>query len=126
MASTSLSELQRRYTERARLKAEEKDLVKMIDKTKAQLTQLQVEALEIKSRIRTTTLAREKEKRNQVKKKDTVGEQQEDQTGETDGDDEEAEEVADDDGQMELDLSANHVLEKMMRGNFSTNDVSPE
>ena len=49
------NELQKRHTERARLKAEEKDLNKMIEKTKAQLIQLQVEALDIKSRIRSTS-----------------------------------------------------------------------
>ena len=50
----SASELQKRYTERAKLRSAEKDIMKMLEKSRAQLTQLQVEALDIKSRIRTT------------------------------------------------------------------------
>ena len=114
--NNSMSELQKRYTERAKLKAEEKDLVQMIEKTKAQLTQLQVEALDIKSRIRTTS-QNEKTKKKSGK---TEGSVENVRT-------EDPNEYEEEERQLELDLNTNNeVLEKMMRGHFSTNDMVEE
>ena len=113
--NNSVAELQKRYTERAKLKVEEKDLRKLIEKTKAQLTQLQVEALDIKSRIRTTS--------QRGKDKGETSIQKISESVELDDPNEYEEEEK----QLELDLSSNNeVLEKMMRGNFSTNDIEEE
>ena len=113
--NNSVAELQKRYTERAKLKVEEKDLRKLIEKTKAQLTQLQVEALDIKSRIRTTS--------QRGKDKGQTSIQKISESVELDDPNEYEEEEK----QLELDLSSNNeVLEKMMRGNFSTNDIEEE
>ena len=113
--NNSVAELQKRYTERAKLKVEEKDLRKLIEKTKAQLTQLQVEALDIKSRIRTTS-QREKDKgKNSIEKISESVEL------------DDPNEYEEEEKQLEHDLSTNNeVLEKMMRGNFSTNDIDEE
>ena len=113
--NNSVAELQKRYTERAKLKVEEKDLRKLIEKTKAQLTQLQVEALDIKSRIRTTS-QREKDKgKNSIEKISESVEL------------DDPNEYEEEEKQLERDLSTNNeVLEKMMRGNFSTNDIDEE
>ena len=113
--NNSVAELQKRYTERAKLKVEEKDLRKLIEKTKAQLTQLQVEALDIKSRIRTTS-QREKDKGKTSIQKISESVELDDPN-----------EYEEEEKQLELDLSSNNeVLEKMMRGNFSTNDIEEE
>lgn len=107
------SELQKRYTERARLKAEEKDLNKMIEKTKAQLIQLQVEALDIKSRIRSTSQKADKKKDAVKFSQGADNVRADEHTG-----------YEEEERQLELDLSTNNdVLEKMMRGNFSTSDL---
>ena len=111
----SMSELQKRYTERARLKVEEKKLNQMIEKTKSQLIQLQVEASDIKSRIVSTSQTRD----DVVMKptKSTVADVEEALR-------EQGNEYDEDDKELELDLSTNNdVLEKMLRGQFSTNDM---
>ena len=114
--SSSMSELQKRYTERAKLRAEERDLIKMIAKTKAQLTQLQVEALDIKSRISNTTQHEAKTKSSQ-KIQNSVDK----------GRSEEPSEYEEEEQELELDLSTNNdVLEKMLRGQFSTNDIGDD
>ena len=113
--SSSMSELQKRYTERARLKVEEKKLNQMIEKTKSQLIQLQVEASDIKSRIVSTSQTRD----DVVMKptKSTVADVEEALR-------EQGNEYDEDDRELELDLSTNNdVLEKMLRGQFSTNDM---
>ena len=113
--SGSMSELQKRYTERARLKVEEKKLNQMIEKTKSQLIQLQVEASDIKSRIVSTSQTRD----DVVMKptKSTVADVEEALR-------EQGNEYDEDDKELELDLSTNNdVLEKMLRGQFSTNDM---
>ena len=113
--SSSMSELQKRYTERARLKVEEKKLNQMIEKTKSQLIQLQVEASDIKSRIVSTSQTRD----DVVMKptKSTVADVEEALR-------EQGNEYDEDDKELELDLSTNNdVLEKMLRGQFSTNDM---
>ena len=113
--SGSMSELQKRYTERARLKVEEKKLNQMIEKTKSQLIQLQVEASDIKSRIVSTSQTRD----HVVMKptKSTVADVEEALR-------EQGNEYDEDDKELELDLSTNNdVLEKMLRGQFSTNDM---
>ena len=107
------NELQKRHTERARLKAEEKDLNKMIEKTKAQLIQLQVEALDIKSRIRSTSQKADKKKDAVKFSQGADNVRADEHTG-----------YEEEERQLELDLSTNNdVLEKMMRGNFSTSDL---
>ena len=110
-----MSELQKRYTERARLKVEEKKLNQMIEKTKSQLIQLQVEASDIKSRIVSTS---ETSDDVAVKPtKSTVANVEEALR-------EQGNEYDEDDRELELDLSTNNdVLEKMLRGQFSTNDM---
>ena len=114
--NNSMSELQKRYTERAKLRAEEKDLMKIIEKTKAQLTQLQVEALDIKSRIRSTS-QNEGTIKKSGKATSSVGHVP---ANDTDTYEEE-------DRQLELDLSTNSdVLEKMMSGKFTTNDIEED
>ena len=113
--SSSMSELQKRYTERARLKVEEKKLSQMIEKTKSQLIQLQVEASDIKSRIVSTSQTRDDGAMKPTKSTVTdVEEALRDQTNEYDEEDKD----------LELDLSTNtDVLEKMLRGQFSTSDM---
>ena len=112
--NSSMSELQKRYTERAKLRAEEKDLIKMIQKTKAQLTQLQVEALDIKSRVTNTTQPEVKNKSSQEIQHNV------DKACPEDHNEYEEEE-------LDLDLSTNNdVLEKMLRGQFSTNDIEED
>ena len=113
--SSSMSELQKRYTERARLKVEEKKLNQMIEKTKSQLIQLQVEASDIKSRIVSTSQTRDDGATKPTKSAITdVEEALGDQTNEYDEEDKD----------LELDLSTNtDVLEKMLRGQFSTSDM---
>lgn len=54
MDSEKKTDVQGYVMELRRLRAEEKTLDKMLTDAKAQLTNLQIEALEIKSRIRTT------------------------------------------------------------------------
>ena len=113
--SGSMSELQKRYTERARLKVEEKKLNQMIDKTKSQLIQLQVEASDIKSRIVSTSQTRDDVAVKPTKS--TVANVEEALR-------EHGNEYDEDDRELELDLSTNNdVLEKMLRGQFSTNDM---
>ena len=111
----SMSELQKRYTERARLKVEEKKLNQMIEKTKSQLIQLQVEASDIKSRIVSTSQTRDDVALKPTKS--TVANVEEALR-------EQGNEYDEDDRELELDLSTNNdVLEKMLRGQFSTNDM---
>ena len=111
----SMSELQKRYTERARLKVEEKKLNRMIEKTKSQLIQLQVEASDIKSRIVSTSQTRDDVAVKPTKS--TVANVEEALR-------EQGNEYDEDDRELELDLSTNNdVLEKMLRGQFSTNDM---
>ena len=113
--SGSMSELQKRYTERARLKVEEKKLNRMIEKTKSQLIQLQVEASDIKSRIVSTSQTRDDVAVKPTKS--TVANVEEALR-------EHGNEYDEDDRELELDLSTNNdVLEKMLRGQFSTNDM---
>ena len=113
--SGSMSELQKRYTERARLKVEEKKLNQMIEKTKSQLIQLQVEASDIKSRIVSTSQTRDDVAVKPTKS--TVANAEEALR-------EQGNEYDEDDRELELDLSTNNdVLEKMLRGQFSTNDM---
>ena len=113
--SGSMSELQKRYTERARLKVEEKKLNQMIEKTKSQLIQLQVEASDIKSRIVSTSQTRDDVAMKPTKS--TVADIEEALR-------EQGNEYDEDDKELELDLSTNNdVLEKMLRGQFSTNDM---
>ena len=113
--SGSMSELQKRYTERARLKVEEKKLNRMIEKTKSQLIQLQVEASDIKSRIVSTSQTRDDVAVKPTKS--TVANVEEALR-------EQGNEYDEDDRELELDLSTNNdVLEKMLRGQFSTNDM---
>ena len=113
--SGSMSELQKRYTERARLKVEEKQLNQMIEKTKSQLIQLQVEASDIKSRIVSTSQTRDDVAMKPTKS--TVADIEETLR-------EQGNEYDEDDKELELDLSTNNdVLEKMLRGQFSTNDM---
>ena len=113
--SGSMSELQKRYTERARLKVEEKKLNRMIEKTKSQLIQLQVEASDIKSRIVSTSQTRDDVAMKPTKS--TVADIEEALR-------EQGNEYDEDDKELELDLSTNNdVLEKMLRGQFSTNDM---
>ena len=113
--SGSMSELQKRYTERARLKVEEKKLNQMIEKTKSQLIQLQVEASDIKSRIVSTSQTRDDVAMKPTKL--TVADVEEALR-------EQGNEYDEDDKELELDLSTNNdVLEKMLRGQFSTNDM---
>ena len=113
--SSSMSELQKRYTERARLKVEEKKLNQMIEKTKSQLIQLQVEASDIKSRIVSTSQTRDDVAMKPTKS--TVADVEEALR-------EQGNEYDEDDRELELDLSTNNdVLEKMLRGQFSTNDM---
>ena len=113
--SGSMSELQKRYTERARLKVEEKKLNQMIEKTKSQLIQLQVEASDIKSRIVSTSQTRDDVAMKPTKS--TVADVEEALR-------EQGNEYDEDDQELELDLSTNNdVLEKMLRGQFSTNDM---
>ena len=113
--SSSMSELQKRYTERARLKVEEKKLNQMIEKTKSQLIQLQVEASDIKSRIVSTSQTRDDVAVKPTKS--TVANVEEALR-------EQGNEYDEDDKELELDLSTNNdVLEKMLRGQFSTNDM---
>ena len=113
--SGSMSELQKRYTERARLKVEEKKLNQMIEKTKSQLIQLQVEASDIKSRIVSTSQTRDDVAVKPTKS--TVANVEEALR-------EQGNEYDEDDKELELDLSTNNdVLEKMLRGQFSTNDM---
>ena len=113
--SGSMSELQKRYTERARLKVEEKKLNQMIEKTKSQLIQLQVEASDIKSRIVSTSQTRDDVAVKPTKS--TVANVEEALR-------EQGNEYDEDDRDLELDLSTNNdVLEKMLRGQFSTNDM---
>lgn len=113
--SSSMSELQKRYTERARLKVEEKKLNQMIEKTKSQLIQLQVEASDIKSRIVSTSQTRDDVAMKPTKS--TVADVEEALR-------EQGNEYDEDDKELELDLSTNNdVLEKMLRGQFSTNDM---
>ena len=113
--SGSMSELQKRYTERARLKVEEKKLNQMIEKTKSQLIQLQVEASDIKSRIVSTSQTRDDVALKPTKS--TVANVEEALR-------EQGNEYDEDDRELELDLSTNNdVLEKMLRGQFSTNDM---
>ena len=110
-----MSELQKRYTERARLKVEEKKLNQMIEKTKSQLIQLQVEASDIKSRIVSTSQTRDDVAMKPTKS--TVADVEEALR-------EQGNEYDEDDKELELDLSTNNdVLEKMLRGQFSTNDM---
>ena len=114
--NTSMTELQKRYTERAKLRGEEKDLIKMIAKTKSQLTQLQVEALDIKSRVRNTTQPEVKKKSSQ-KIQNSVDKASPDDPSEYEEEEQE----------LDLDLSTNNdVLEKMLRGQFSTNDIEED
>ena len=114
--SSSMSELQKRYTERARLKVEEKKLNQMIEKTKSQLIQLQVEASDIKSRIVSTSQTRGDDVAMKPTKS-TVADVEEALR-------EQGNEYDEDDKDLELDLSTNNdVLEKMLRGQFSTNDM---
>lgn len=54
MNSEKKTDVQGHVMELRRLRAEEKTLEKMLTEAKGQLTNLQIEALEIKSRIRTT------------------------------------------------------------------------
>ena len=113
--SGSMSELQKRYTERARLKVEEKKLNQMIEKTKSQLIQLQVEASDIKSRIVSTSQTRDDVAMKPTKS--TVADVEEALR-------EQGNEYDEDDKELELDLSTNNdVLEKMLRGQFSTNNM---
>ena len=113
--SGSMSELQKRYTERARLKVEEKKLNQMIEKTKSQLIQLQVEASDIKSRIVSTSHTRDDVA---VKPTESTVANVEEALREH------GNEYDEDDRELELDLSTNNdVLEKMLRGQFSTNDM---
>ena len=113
--SGSMSELQKRYTERARLKVEEKKLNQMIEKTKSQLIQLQVEASDIKSRIVSTSQTRDDVALKPTKS--TVANVEEALR-------EQGNEYDEDDRELELDLGTNNdVLEKMLRGQFSTNDM---
>ena len=113
--SGSMSELQKRYTERARLKVEEKKLNQMIEKTKSQLIQLQVEASDIKSRIVSTSQTRDDVAVKPTKS--TMANVEEALR-------EHGNEYDEDDRELELDLSTNNdVLEKMLRGQFSTNDM---
>ena len=110
-----MSELQKRYTERARLKVEEKKLNQMIEKTKSQLIQLQVEASDIKSRIVSTSQTRDDVA---VKPTKSTAANVEEALRE------QGNEYDEDDRELELDLSTNNdVLEKMLRGQFSTNDM---
>ena len=99
---SSMSELQKRYTERAKLKSEEKDLLHMIEKTKSQLAQLQAEAIDIKAKIKPVP-----QTQNQLKaiKNNKTNRQQTSKV---------------DEGGIELDLdTTNDVLEKMLKGQFS-------
>ena len=116
--SGSMSELQKRYTERARLKVEEKKLNQMIEKTKSQLIQLQVEASDIKSRIVSTSQTRDDVA---VKPTESTVANVEEALREH------GNEYDEDDRELELDLSTNNdVLEKMLRGQFSTNDMEED
>ena len=97
---SSMSELQKRYTERAKLKSEEKDLLHMIEKTKSQLAQLQAEAIDIKAKIKPVP-----QTENQLKaiKNNKTNRQQTSKV---------------DEGELDLDTT-NDVLEKMLKGQFS-------
>ena len=106
LANTSLGELQRRYTERSKLVAEEDELLKAINKVETQLTNLQVEASDIKSRIRTTAAFAKEEDNDLKQEKLDVHEMEVDEL-----------EIAD--KRMDLDLSTNHVMERMMGENFA-------
>jgi len=111
----SIPELQKRYTERHKRRQEEKTLLKLIGEVKDQITQLQVEALDIKSRIRTTSSS--KTGAGSTAKRQSQETEENDAVAETGG-------GGDDPMLAELDLSVpshgNHsqVLDKMMRGSF--------
>ena len=101
-SQTSMSELQKRYTERAKLKSEEKDLLHMIEKTKSQLAQLQAEAIDIKAKIKPVP---QKENQQRAVKNNKINRQQTSKVEE---------------GEIELDIdTTNDVLEKMLKGQFS-------
>ena len=99
---SSMSELQKRYTERAKLKSEEKDLLQMIELTKSQLAQLQAEAIDIKAKIKPEP---QKENQHKAVKNNKINRQPTSKVEE---------------GEIELDLdTTNDVLEKMLKGQFS-------
>ena len=105
---SSMGELQKRYTERAKLRSEEKDLLQMIERTKAQLSQLQEEAVDIKSKIK--PVQKNKSKNKTSKNNKITSDQQ----------------PAPDLDEDELGLnlgSTNDVLEKMLKGQFCATDV---
>jgi len=123
----SIPELQKRYTERHRRRQEEKILLKLIDDVRAQITQLQIEALDIKSRIRTNNAKSSKQQsstqsgtkssnvasNSTSKVKSHQASTKSDLTGDL----------------AELDLSVSshsNVLEQMMRGSFETTEVEDE
>ena len=102
---SSMNELQKRYTERAKLKSEEKDLLQMIEKTKSQLAQLQAEAIDIKAKIKPVP---RKENQHKGVKNNKINRQQTSKVEE---------------GEIELDLdTTNDVLEKMLKGQFSISE----
>ena len=108
---SSMSELQKRYTERAKLKSEEQDLMRIIEKTKTQLTQLQAEAVDIKSKIK--PIPQKEDKNNSLANKNKANAKN-DTLASSSVEQEE----------LELDLdTTNDVLEKMLKGQFSTIDA---
>ena len=110
VSHNSMSEIQKRYTERAKLKSEEKDLLHMIEKTKTQLTQLQAEAIDIKSKIK--PIPQKESENNTLVNKNKANEKNNTLASSS---------VEED---LELDLdTTNDVLEKMLKGQFTTTDV---
>lgn len=123
----SIPELQKRYTERHRRRQEEKTLLKLIDDVRAQITQLQIEALDIKSRIRTNNAKSSKQQSTAQSgtKSSNVASNSPSKT--------KAQQVStksDLTGDLtELDLSVgshSNVLEQMMRGSFQTSEVDED
>ena len=107
-----MSELQKRYTERAKLRSEEKDLLQMIEKTKAQLSQLQEEAVDIKSKIKPAQKNKSKDKTLKNNKTITSNQQP-------------TPDLDEDELGLNLD-STNDVLEKMLKGQFCATDVEKD
>jgi len=123
----SIPELQKRYTERHRRRQEEKILLKLIDDVRAQITQLQIEALDIKSRIRTNN-AKSSKQQSSTQSGTKSSNVASNSTSKVKS--HQASTKSDFTGDLaELDLSVSshsNVLEQMMRGSFETTEVEDE
>jgi len=123
----SIPELQKRYTERHRRRQEEKILLKLIDDVRAQITQLQIEALDIKSRIRTNN-AKSSKQQSSTQSGTKSSNVASNSTSKIKA--HQASTKSDFTGDLaELDLSVSshsNVLEQMMRGSFETTEVEDE